>query len=296
MSGRPTVRTLADLNRRPSSPDGSDDSDNPQEYYTGGEKSGMIVQDPTRGGGNSREDIFERARQMGAMPGPYVAPSSSISSFTGTGRLLSGEQTAPPPLPAVTERPPERVVHTIIFWNNGFTVDDGPLRRFDDPQNAPFLESIRKQECPLELVPSDRRTEVHVNLTRSEEDYVAPVGPKNPFQGVGRTLGGTSGGSTAEIPPQDASSSAGSTPLGLTVDDSLPSTTIQLRLADGTRMVARFNTSHTVGHIRAFIDASRPGAVRTYQLQTGFPPTILTDPSLTIDQAGLANSVIMQKM
>jgi hypothetical protein len=36
--GRPTIRTLADLNRQTASADGSDDSDTPQEYYTGGEE------------------------------------------------------------------------------------------------------------------------------------------------------------------------------------------------------------------------------------------------------------------
>lgn len=80
------------------------------------------------------------------------------------------------------------------------------------------------------------------------------------------------------------------------MDDSLPFTSIQLRLADGTRMVARFNMHHTVGDIRSFIDASRPGATRPYQLQTGFPPKQLADPAQTVEQAGLANSVIIQKM
>ncbi|CAA7055403.1 unnamed protein product [Microthlaspi erraticum] len=26
-------------------------------------------------------------------------------------------------------------MHTITFWINSFTVDDAPLRRFDDPEN-----------------------------------------------------------------------------------------------------------------------------------------------------------------
>lgn len=61
-------------------------------------------------------------------------------------------------------------------------------------------------------------------------------------------------------------------------------------------MVSRFNIHHTVGDIRAFIDASRPGAARNYTLQTvGFPPKQLTDVSHTIEQAGLANSVVIQK-
>lgn len=32
-------------------------------------------------------------------------------------------------------------------------------------------QSIRRSECPVELEPADRRTSVHVNLVRREEDY-----------------------------------------------------------------------------------------------------------------------------
>lgn len=94
----------------------------------------MLVQDPSKDG-NSVDAIFEQARQMGAMQGP-VEPSQSSSSrsFTGTGRLLSGETVHAAP------QQPENIVHNIYFWTNGFTVNDGPLRRFDDPQNASFLQ------------------------------------------------------------------------------------------------------------------------------------------------------------
>lgn len=84
--------------------------------------------------------------------------------------------------------------------------------------------------------------------------------------------------------------------MGLVVDPALPVTSIQIRLADGTRLVARFNLHHTVNHIRAFIDASRPGGSTDYQLQMmGFPPKVLTDVYQTLEDAGLANSVIIQK-
>ncbi|XP_078174762.1 plant UBX domain-containing protein 3-like [Carex rostrata] len=302
--GRPAIRTLADLNRQPSSGDGSDDSDTPQEYYTGGEKSGMLVQDPTKGNGPDIEGFFEQVRQMGARPVRYEQqnPSSSSSgSFTGTGRTLSGEAAPTVPAPTVSQ-PPQTSLHHIVFWNNGFTVDDGPLRMFDDPENASFLESIKRSECPRELEPADRRTVVNVNLFRRSEDYQAPVAPPKPFQGVGRTLGEGSSSDTPPVAePKAASSSTNPSTvsgslIGLSVDDSLPSTPIQLRLADGTRMVARFNTTHTVGHIRTFIEASRPGMATNYQLQTGFPPKVLSDTSLTIEQAGLSNSVVIQKM
>ncbi|KAL1804186.1 hypothetical protein DCAR_0729185 [Daucus carota subsp. sativus] len=292
-SSRPGgIRTLSDLNR-PSGPDSDSDSDAPQEYYTGGEKSGMLVQDPNKG--NDVDAIFNRARQLGAVEGPLEVPrpSSSSTSFTGTGRVLSGDVVPSAPTP----QQPETVVHNIVFWRNGFSVNDGPLRRLDDPENAPFLESIRRSECPKELEPEHSKTLVHCNLIKRDENCPEPKARKVAFQGVGRTLGGTSSSSGEPEPSNATSNNAAPTPsMGLVVDQSLPSTSIQLRLADGTRLVAHFNNHHTVGDIRAFIDASRPGGSRTYQLQTvGFPPKQLTDHGQTIEQAGLANSVIIQK-
>ncbi|KAK3022364.1 hypothetical protein RJ639_045315 [Escallonia herrerae] len=277
--GTGSVRTLSDLNRPARDGSGSD-SDEPQEYYTGGEKSGMLVQDPTKR--NDVDALFNQARQAGAVEGPadHLRPSSSSRSFTGTARLLSGE--------AVSTTPQQRepITHIITFWSNGFTVDDGPLRRLNDPENAPFLESIGKSECPKELEPADRTTPVHVQQKR-----------KIPFQGMGRTLGSTSSNPVAE-PTVDAPArnTAPHAAMGLIVDQALPSTSIQLRLADGTRMVSRFNSHHTIRDIRDFIDAL-PGGPRSYQLQTvGFPPKQLADPDQTIEQAGLANSVVIQKL
>lgn len=124
-----------------------------------------------------------------------------------------------------------------------------------------------------------------------------PEKRRTPFQGVGRTLG--SGSAPVRDEPTVASIplSTAPTPSAVpVVDETLPSTSIQLRLADGSRLIARLNYHHTIGDIRAFIDASRPGGPRNYQLQMmGFPPKLLSDPTQTIEQAGLANSVVIQK-
>lgn len=117
------------------------------------------------------------------------------------------------------------------------------------------------------------------------------------FVGVSRTLGSaTSSEDTTTASPAPATTAP--TPfVGLVVDNTLPSTSIQLRLADGTRMVSRFNFHHTISDIRSFIDASRPGGPRAYHLLTmGFPPKQLNDLNQTIEEAGLANSVVIQKL
>ncbi|KAF6159125.1 hypothetical protein GIB67_032742 [Kingdonia uniflora] len=290
-SGAGRIRTLSDLNRS-SSPGSDSDSDHdaPQEYYTGGEKSGMLVQGPPKH--NDVDSIFDQARQLGAVEAPpdHLRPSSSARSFAGTGRLLSGETVAAAP------QQPEFLIHNIVFWRNGFTVDDGPLRSLDDPENAPFLESIKKSECPKELEPSNRSSPVHVNLTRRDENCPEPEKRQIPFQGVGRTLGSSNPAPSEPTLPAAPVTSVPSLSIGLFVDPALPSTSIQLRLADGTRMIARFNFHHTVSDIRSFIDASRPGGTISYQLQTvGFPPKQLSDVTQTIEQAGLANSVVVQK-
>ncbi|CAN1220123.1 Plant UBX domain-containing protein 5 [Linum perenne] len=110
------------------------------------------------------------------------------------------------------------------------------------------LQSVKRSECPRELFPPDRRTEVHLDLVKRDENYKSPT------------------------------------------------TSIQLRLADGTRMVSHFNLHHTVGDVRAFIVASRPGEASNFHLQTmGFPPRKLDNPDQTIQDAGIANSVVIQK-
>ncbi|KAM7274677.1 hypothetical protein ACFE04_016543 [Oxalis oulophora] len=318
-SKRGAIRTIADLTAGPvglSHDDGDEDEDvaeDDDDYEPEEEESGDK--------GNDVDEIFSRASKL-AVERPSDHASSS-RSFTGTARTLSGDT-----LPSEPEQP-ANTNHTITFWRNGFTVDDGPLRRMDDPANASFLEdfynraeniivclckkilvqgpcfflvflsqSIKKSECPSELEPSNRNIPVHVNLVRREDDYhrhLKSEKRKTSFHGVGRTLG-----STDSVEPTVVSTILTSAPapsLGLVVDTSAPTTSIQLRLADGTRMVSRFNLYHTISDLRAFIDASRPGGQRNYQLQMmGFPPKPLTNLTETVEQAGIANSVVIQKI
>ncbi|KAL4458526.1 hypothetical protein ABPG75_013391 [Micractinium tetrahymenae] len=302
------VRGLGDIGDEE---DEEDDEYN--ELYVGGDKSGQVVRGAPKDKDKRRpaggvEDIFEGARAAGAEQGSYEdmmeedeEGGQRFRAFSGAARTLAGGEVAPPQQ-AQGQRRPERRAIKIVFYANGvFTVHDGEPRHMNDPANLPFMEAIMRGQLPPELDPGDPNIQVNVNLLRKDEDYTPPAQPKvKAFSGTAHKLSGdagagpSGGGDGAGGPPP----SFAATPGAVTwegADHSQPVTSIQLRLADGSRLRAEFNLSHTVGDIRRFIHASRPDASGSYRLATAFPPKQLDDDSLTVEAAGLANSVIIQK-
>jgi len=223
------------------------------------------------------------------------------SYFGGQGHTLGDIRN-----PSVVVRPaaapqrqePPEVNHTITFWRNGFSVDDGPLRKYEDPANKEFLDSINKGVVPQEMAANAQPgTRFGTNLVDNrQQEYVPPPKPKMvAFSGSGNMLGSSTTPSAA-APPAAAPTTQASPakPPSFSIDESQPQTSIQLRLADGTRMVAKFNLTQTVGDIRRFVEAARRGGP-TYDLMTTFPQKILSDSAQTIAEAGLQNAVIVQK-
>ena len=290
-----------------------------------------------RGQGSHRavvDDLFQNARRMGARGGNPedlqrtsrggggggggggFPPSSS--AFTGSSYTLSGDQVSDQQQQEEADRSEEPVMHTITFYRNGiFTVDDGAPRDVQDPANKDFIDSIGRGEVPREF--DQMRTgegdqqlpgglarppmqPVHVNLvSKMEEDYVPPAKPVA-FTGQGFKLSDQSEGEEAavrranqESSTQQAAAAAATKPFEL--DETQPVTSIQLRLMDGTRMVARFNPSmHTIADIRQFINRARPGESQHFQLVTAFPTTVLDQEDKTIEELGLKNAVILAKL
>jgi UBX domain-containing protein 1 len=114
----------------------------------------MVVQDPNKKHIHREvEAMFERVRRLGAQEGFAAEPraraagqSGSNRFFSGSSHTLTGETRGPQvdgtaDQPELRASPPDAIVHNIHFWQNGFTVDEGPLRRLDDPANLPFLEA-----------------------------------------------------------------------------------------------------------------------------------------------------------
>jgi UBX domain-containing protein 1 len=294
------VRSLSDVNKDDEDERRGDGPD-PQEWYTGGASSGQSVIDPRQRPETRLGQMFDSARAHGVGEGTHedLNPNERGArgarvAFQGRARTLGGDaaaETAEVGDADVDVAADSNAIQSTVvtFWQNGFTIDDGPLRGFDDPANVAFMESIARGEAPAELLPRDRNTRMNINLIQRHEPYVPPAEPKyKAFGGSGRTLASEP---TTAPPPSAAGASVGD----WTVDESQPTTSIQIRLRDGSRLVGKFNTSHTVAHIRSFIANSRPSESFAYALQlSGFPPKTLDDDAHVISD-GLAGAVVIQR-
>lgn len=125
------------------------------------------------------------------------------------------------------------------------------------------------------------------------------------FGGSGQRLGSPTPGASSGSPPiQSATSAAPASaqtsapPSAVDVDESQPTVSLQVRLGDGTRLQSRFNTSHTVADVYAFVNAANAeSSRRPYALMTTFPSKELSDKAAVLgDMAEFKRGgVVVQK-
>lgn len=257
----------------------------------------------------------DEAQASGSSSSATAGNPAGAGGFGGLGSMmpggfpnlggLFGRGARPPPeegreLPEDYEE--ETVTRHLTLWRDGFSVENGPLLRYDDPQHAATLQAIQNGTAPEHVLNVRFGQQVELRVAkRTNEEYVAPPKkPAKPFSGSGNTLGGGSSGSSA-MPSKPASpapaTAAPATAPAFEVDTSKPVTTIQVRLGDGSRTRMQLNQeTHTIADIRRLINAGNPGmASRQYVLVAGFPTKELTDESITIKDADLMGSVVTQK-
>lgn len=305
-------RALVNIMDQDSDSSGNEEEDGQAFYAGGSEHSGQQVLGPPRKKSDMVTKLFKSAKEHGAevLESEREGKKSKKLSFGGTGYRLgfTTDDTEVIPDTSKKEERPRDV--SLKMWRTGFTVDDGPLRAYENPENAEFLNSIRRSEVPLELIREARGGEVYINMAdHRHEDYMPPKVSLKAFSGAGHTLGslaptvigqgdkGACGGATSQAaPPQDSKALQKSAQENLKVDESQPITSIQLRMPDGSRLVMRVNHTHTVGDIRHFVQTAQP-AYRTtdFGLMTTFPYAELTNLGQSVSEAKLLNSAIVIK-
>ncbi|KAI1890284.1 hypothetical protein AGOR_G00152160 [Albula goreensis] len=267
-----------------------------QRFYAGGsERSGQQIVGPPRK--KSSMPVERAGRGPGEPSGsrPFVgggyrlgAAPEEESAYVAGDRGHAGQS---------------QDVHVVLkLWKTGFSLDDGDLRSYSDPSNASFLESVRRGEIPQELRQLSRGGKVNLDMEDHRDmEFTKPKATFRAFGGEGQKLGGPG---PPMMPPagllggqQDQAASESQARASVTLDSTQPVTSIQIRLADGGRLVQKFNHTHRVSDVREFVASARPAtAAVEFVLMTTFPNKELTDESQTLKDAGLLNAVIVQKL
>lgn len=119
---------------------------------------------------------------------------SGGGSFSGAGHKLgdsteAGETVGAAGSNANTSESREVAV-VLRLWSNGFTVNDGPLRSYQDPNNMDFISSIQRGEVPRELIREHQGKEIDMTMEdKRHEEFAAPKTHPKAFTGKGQTLG-----------------------------------------------------------------------------------------------------------
>ncbi|XP_038248472.1 UBX domain-containing protein 2B isoform X1 [Dermochelys coriacea] len=281
----------------------SDDKEN-QRFYSGdSEYSGLQIVGPSNNKNPSKivDELFKEAKEHGAVPLDEAARASGdfskAKSFSGGGYRLGDSSRKRSEYIYGEKQNGQDVQILLKLWRNGFSLDDGELRSYTDPTNAQFLESVKRGEIPLELQRLVHGGQVNLDMEdHQEQEYVKPRLKFKAFSGEGQKLGSLTPEivSTPSSPEEEEKSILNANVL---IDDSIATTKIQIRLADGSRLIQRFNQTHRIMDVRDFIIQSRPAfAASDFVLVTTFPNKELTDESLTLQEADILNTVILQQL
>ena len=88
----------------------------------------------------------------------------------------------------------EPVRRTLTLWRNGFTIDEGPLFPFTNPESVEILREIRMGRVPRNVAGVQMGEDVEMRLVKKEnEDWTPPKagrgGGGGAFVGQGNRLG-----------------------------------------------------------------------------------------------------------
>ena len=267
-----------------------------QNFYTGGGKSGLEVEGGVPGGNDDVDKLFESTK---AYAKTGADEPKKEKKFVGKAYKLGDSNTPSEEIaPPVAEEEINQEPIKITFWKQGFTVADGPLRKYDDPASKAFMSDIERGYMPQELHKVGSKNEV-VLENRKDFDYEPPAKPVKKiiaFSGQGNRLGSEPGYIPAAIASPQSNQQPSINPGAPAGGSDGPQARVQIRLGDGTTLRARFGLDQTIADVRKFIDAARPQfAAKAYIIMTPMPRVVFSDPNQTVKDANLDNSTIVQK-
>lgn len=187
--------------------------------------------------------------------------------------------------------------HTVVvlhLWSEGFTLDEGTLQLYNVPANETLLRAIMRGEFPDDMLQRiGQRIELSVQDHTNESYYLLS---RKRFMGSGRPLGFPIAKPDEPVPstPPESMETNAERDLLLNAQESI--TTIQFRLANGTRIAGRFNLNHRVADLYRYLRSARPQTTgENFTLITAFPrQQLLESDRRTLAEVDLRNVVVIQ--
>lgn len=294
----PGINTLRDLD------DDEEDDKTNTNFFTGGEKSALQVEDPNKKNKNREQSlidqIFKKAQEQMTQPDdrPSAQHEFEEPKFTGTGFKL-GDGTEPSESFADPNRRmqrPQKVTRELTFWKQGFTVGDGPLHRYDDPANEQVLQELNRGRVPVSLLNVEFGQDVDVSVIKKNDEDYQPKRKLGGYHGHGQRLGSPVPGEvlekekTPEVQPEVVQEA--DKPVESSGDSN-----VQIRFANGKKTSHKFNSTDTILTVYEFVrshEFNENG--RPFNLSHAFPVKPIEDSDeVTVADAQLKNAVIVQR-
>ncbi|GME87113.1 hypothetical protein B5S28_g2736 [[Candida] boidinii] len=290
-----------------------DDDDEENNLFTGGEKSGLQVENPDDVKRRNDplglvQDLLKKAERQANEPDTREPVQEVKNSFIGAGHKLGSVENEVDSVQigdsASKKKTPQRVNRTITFWKEGFQVDEGQLYRYDDPKNAEYLKILNSGRAPLALLNVEMFQEVDVQVIKKmDEEFKPPKRKFGGFVGKGQRLGSPVPGeplsASTEIEQQteEPSNVESETKEEATPAEEEPTgdAPVQIRLSNGKRIVHKFNSTDSVEVVFDFVKQNTEDSGRSWFLAFAFPLKKIEDTTQTIKEAGLINSVVVQR-
>lgn len=118
------------------------------------------------------------------------------------------------------------------------------------------MDSVRRGEIPNELIKEARGSGVHLNMEdHRHEEFVQVKTKLRPFTGQGHTLGSPAPATVGSPSKEEGDRTVNEEEARqqFQIDESQPTTNVQIRLADGSRLLGHFNQVHTIDDVRRYI-------------------------------------------
>eukprot|EP01095_Lingulamoeba_sp_RSL-Kostka_P000351 TRINITY_DN1054_c0_g1_i1.p1 TRINITY_DN1054_c0_g1~~TRINITY_DN1054_c0_g1_i1.p1 ORF type:complete len:373 (-),score=151.58 TRINITY_DN1054_c0_g1_i1:62-1180(-) len=295
--GNSNFRTMSEMRREQEE---NQKKSKKQDYYAGGHSSGVQIQGPDNDDDDDDEEmteaenavnqVFSKAKERSIDPETF----EKQKIFSGTAYRLGSTNNKS------VKVSNKEVTKTITFWKTGISFDeDGELLKYSEPGTQEILNSLNNGVVP-EFVQRDlpKKSKVSVRLLdRKLEEYVVPVKKFSAFTGSGRALGIDNSPSNVDNSPSNndnITNNNSNNNLTLDVDETKPTTKIQIKLHNGKKLPVKCNLTHTIGDLRSIVQ--KETNKDSFSLLIPYPRKELTDDSKTIEEEKLKNAQIIQRL